>query len=477
MPGSIPPGCDTFAASAPPQSWRKYAQGSGTSAASNLTTVVTPVTAVPPTLQPEIVVRVFEDGRVLETLEHLETTARACADASLWSLSDTEVADCLDLAHQIQQESTAILLHLVHAADTRGLADQHGCRSTAGWLRARLRLDPHTARTLTGQATALHRHPAVDQALSHGDIDLRQATAITDALDDLPDQIDTATTEQATTTLLHHARQLPAAPLRKLGARILEHVAPEIADRHDEAALTREERRAHRKRGFTLGLPVHGLVRVGGFLTTEDAAIVQAALDPLCTPQPGDLRSPAQQRADALVEICRLTLRTTELPDTGGEPPQVAVSVAFDPLTSTLGTGRFDTGQRLSATAVRRLACDAKILPVVLGAQGQVLDAGRTRRLATGPLRRALVLRDHGCAFPSCDRPPRWCDSHHVVHWADNGPTNLDNMVLVCARHHRLLHEGDWSVRLDADQLPEFIPPAHVDPTRTPRRNIFHPRT
>jgi hypothetical protein len=130
----------------------------------------------------------------------------------------------------------------------------------------------------------------------------------------------------------------------------------------------------------------------------------------------------------------------------------------------------------ISPTQAWRLACDAKILPAVLGGDGAVLDLGRTRRLFDGPLRRALVLRDGGCAFPQCDRPPRWCHAHHLTHWVDGGATCLDNAVLLCGAHHRVIHRGEWTVRLGPDRLPEFIPPAHTDPEQRPRRNTFHRR-
>ena len=131
----------------------------------------------------------------------------------------------------------------------------------------------------------------------------------------------------------------------------------------------------------------------------------------------------------------------------------------------------------MSPPVVRRLACDAQLLPIVLGGAGQVLDAGRARRLATGPLRRALVVRDRGCAFPTCDRPPRWCDGHHVVPWTAGGPTRLDNLVLLCRQHHRLLHHGDWTVRIAGDGLPEFLPPPVLGEQQHPRRNRYHRRT
>jgi hypothetical protein len=142
-----------------------------------------------------------------------------------------------------------------------------------------------------------------------------------------------------------------------------------------------------------------------------------------------------------------------------------------------------DTGQTLTPRQVRRLACDARVLPAILGGDGEVLELGRSRRLFTGPVRRALTLRDGGCAFPGCDRPPRWCDAHHLRSWLTGGPTDVDNGVLLCGYHHRLVHRhtadpaNRWTVRLGPGRRPEFLPPAHLDPARRPRRNRYHPRT
>jgi hypothetical protein len=231
-------------------------------------------------------------------------------------------------------------------------------------------------------------------------------------------------------------------------------------------------------------------------MTTEAAAIVDAALDPLCAPQRDALgrrtadgqdvevddtageraRTPAQRRHDALVEVCELVMRVGDLPESGGEPTRMVVTVPFDVLRGELGAGTLDTGERLTPEQTRRRACDARILPVVLGGAGQVLDVGRQQRTVTGSLRRALVARDGGCAFPGCDRKPRWCHGHHIHGWAKGGVTSLDNSVLVCSHHHQVVHRGDWQVRLGSDRLPEFIPPAYIDPDQRPRRNV-HLRT
>jgi hypothetical protein len=151
--------------------------------------------------------------------------------------------------------------------------------------------------------------------------------------------------------------------------------------------------------------------------------------------------------------------------------------VPFDVVTQSLGRGVTDSGTPITAEQARRLACDARIVPAVLGGQGQVLDLGRSRRLITGAVHRALVLRDGGCAFPGCDRPPRWCDAHHIVPWSRGGVTSLDNAVLLCGFHHRLMHRTAWRVRLGHDGFPVFVPPAHLDRQRRPRRNLYHRRT
>jgi uncharacterized protein DUF222/HNH endonuclease len=434
------------------------------------------------------VVHVFEYGRMAAEMQQVNESAAKLAAAPLWPLSDDELTDMLLVAHRLEQTAAALQARLVHQAETRGLPAASGHRSTKGWLRNLLRIDPQPARELTEHAAALAGSPALEQAVLDGHIDLRQAAVIAATVAAVPADLDGCAdvslaetgriAERAQAALLEMAARLPAYQLRRVGERILAHVAPHLADEADQAALARQDARAQQRRAFTLSLPVDGLVRLSGVLGAEDAATVRAALHPLCAPIPGDERSAAQRRADALIDVCKLALRTGQLPESGGEPPQVTVTVAYDPLVRALGAASTDTGERLPAATARRLACDARILPVVLGADGQILDAGRTSRLATGPLRRALHVRDQGCAFPDCDRPPRWTDAHHITPWADGGATTLDNLVLLCRYHHRLVHHrtAGWQIRLGADRRPDFIPPPAVDPQQRPRRNLYHLR-
>ncbi|MBU2664325.1 HNH endonuclease [Actinoplanes bogorensis] len=479
---------------------------------------------------------------MLAEIQLLGKDTTALAAAPLWSLSDDQVTDSLKAAHRLEQAATALKVQLVRQACSRALPAAHGFRTPARWLRELLLVDPQPARELVEQATALSRHTIVEQAVLDGAIDLRQAAEIATTMAALPTDlaaidtdadpdmaVDPATVDpaaadpaaadpaaadpaaadpaaadpaaadpaaadpavadpvapgtpelvrQAAHTMIDMAGRLSAFQLRHIGERILAHVAPYLADQAEAAALARQEARAHRRRGFTLSLPVDGLVRLSGQLGAEDAATLKAALHPLCRPTPDDDRTPPQRRADALIEICRLALRTGDLPDDGGQPAQLAVTVAYDPLTRTLGTATTDTGERLSPASARRLACDAQLLPILLGGAGQILDAGRTRRTATGPLRRALHVRDQGCAFPDCDRPPRWTDAHHITAWTTGAATDLDNLVLLCRAHHRLIHHptAGWHLRLGPDRQVEFLPPPHIDPSQGPRRNLYRLR-
>ncbi|HEX7745406.1 MAG TPA: DUF222 domain-containing protein [Micromonosporaceae bacterium] len=414
-----------------------------------------------------------------ETLAQIAEAASACADVSVWALGDTELVAALDAVHMAEQRLAAVQLTLVREIDGRGLAKADGASSTAVWLRDRLRIGGPATRRLVDLAGSLDSAPAVVRdALVRGTISVEQGRVIAQAVAAVPAEAGAEVTEKAAQLLVDWADRFEPEILRRLGERVLSHVAPDLADHVELRALQATAARALSRRHVTLSDQPDGQVRLSGSLDVETAAVVRAAIDPLCAPAgPDDDRTPGQRRADALGEVCRLALHTGQLPANGGDGPQVVVTVEHEALAGRLGTGALDTGVRLTPAAVRRLACDAGILPAVLGGAGQVLDVGRQRRLITGPLRRALVLRDRGCVFPGCDRPPRWCDAHHVVHWTDGGPTALHNAVLLCGHHHRLIHAGDWAVHLAADGMPEFVPPAWLDPLQRPRRNLYHRRS
>ena len=140
-----------------------------------------------------------------------------------------------------------------------------------------------------------------------------------------------------------------------------------------------------------------------------------------------------------------------------GERPHVVVTMDIASLERRAGR-RLDLEDvgRIDGETARRLACDSTVSRVITGAASQPLDVGRKTKVVPPALRRAVAVRDGGCAFPGCDRPSSWCDAHHVDHWADGGTTSIDNLVLLCRRHHRLVHHRRFTVEM-TDERPQFF--------------------
>jgi uncharacterized protein DUF222 len=411
---------------------------------------------------------------MLDALVRLGEALVECHASPVWTLSGTVLIEGLDDIVRLQSQLEALRLTFIHEIHAQGIARTTGAPSTATWLRDRYHTAPD--RRSIDLATWLHHDGApTATALAAGHINPQQARVIAKAVHDLPPE----RRHEGQQNLIHHATTLGPDQLTKAGDHLFELLDPHGAEQREAERLRRTERRAAQDRSFTLTDNGDGRVRVTGWLTPEAAAAVTAALDPLCKPGTGgaDLRTPTQRRADALAAVCRLALDCGKLPDNGGVRPQVVVTLNYDALRQQIGTATLDDGTRLSATEARLAACDVRIIPAVLGGKGQVLDVGRERRTFTGALRRALVLRDGGCAFPGCDRPARWAEGHHTVHWADGGKTSLSTGVLLCRHHHGVIHRGEWEVRINpTDGLPEFLPPSYVDKQRTPIRNHFHRR-
>src|SRR6266498_1253266 len=412
---------------------------------------------------------------IVNAVADLEATLDGCADARLWSLSVKELDDLLPRAHALLARITGTLvLPLIREADSRGACQEYDAASTADWVRYLLRIPARQAKQLIGLARAVEGDAtATGTALAAGRISAEHAQVITESLAALPEQAEGWVADAAEEHLLDAAADHDPKALHRIGRRIVEVIDPDHGDELLRRQLDRADRQAEESRELH-GIPSGGRVRLTGWLDNEGWQILRTALDPLAAPRPADAGQPdprpyPRRMADALVELADRALRGGDLPTHGGEKPTLILTLDYTKLAAEIGTGTLDTGEHLPASTVRRLACDAKIIPAVLGGPSQPLDLGRAQRTVTTALRRALVLRDAGCTFPGCDLPPGWCDAHHLLSWANGGPTDLLNTVLLCPRHHHTAHHQHWTIRIAPDGLPEFIPPPWIDPQQRPR--------
>ena len=418
---------------------------------------------------------------ILDMLDGLDNDDRALAtDEQRMSLTAAAIhaADRLrTLASVLVAETSA------HGSDmaTTGL-------SVVSWLADTRRMTRREVSALLHEGRDLHAFPLLQEAAEKGEVSPQQARAITRVLTDLPDDLDPALLRKAETTMVGYAGEFDSAGLATLSGHLLEVIAPETADELEARRLEREERKARRNRHLSFTPDGQGSVLLRGRLPLLGAqtliaqieAIANAehrraldALDPLA-----EEVTPSMRRADALIALARAAALHRDAPAHGGDRPRIVVTLPLDRLHDlAAGAELLGPGQPISAGALRQLCCDADLVPVVLGSASEVLDVGREHRLVTGPIRTALGIRDGGCAFPGCDKPPAPCHAHHIVPWQDGGPTSLDNLVLVCAHHHNIIEPTAgppgrrWDIRLGTDGIPEVLPPTHVDPTRRPRRH------
>jgi hypothetical protein len=362
----------------------------------------------------------------------LTAAVLALDDVPLDRLSDVGLAAELRAVWSATCRLHAQLSRRIAAFDERGAAARDGARSTRTWLRHRLRIDGVDAARQVTVANGLTRLPLTAAAYSRGEVSTDHAAAICEAAWQLGDAVMAAGAERM---LLDLARREAPGRVRRLARRLRERVDP--------AGSLAAARRARDERFLDAARGASGSIVLRGQLDAADGEIVVTALAATAEAS-ADTRTGAQRRADALVAACRSALRADLF--FRGERPRVVVTVPLSALRGEHGEPVLGSGEPVPAATARRLACDAGIIPAVLGASSEPLDIGRESRVVPQGLRRALELRDRGCRFPDCDVQAGWCEAHHVVHWASGGPTTVDNLVLLCPYHHVLTHDGGWRV-------------------------------
>jgi hypothetical protein len=331
------------------------------------------------------------------------------AGRPLYGLSDSDLRAAIDDTFGCRAAVDGLLVALLQELDGRGLPLRDGASSTVAWVRDRERVSGSVAHRFVRAARAIGGAAVTGDALRRGVVNVEQAEVIARHVTAVP--VDRQV--EAETALVAHAARFGPKELGVLGARIVGYVEAEVrADDPDAVTLAEQaegrrleaaEARAVERRHLTVTDLRDGTYRVFGRLDAEGATVLRTVFDTLCKPCPADKvapRSASVKRADALVETCRIALATGRLPRHGGDPVQVTVTIPIQALQSRVGHATLDDGTPLSPSAARRLACEAGIIPAVLGGASQPLDVGRQQRLVAGPLRRAVLLRDRGCAFP-----------------------------------------------------------------------------
>lgn len=442
--------------------------------------------------------------------------------SSRWQRGVVELLHELREVESRMRRDYSTALELISELDIRDGARECGYPGLAQLLKDVLRVSTAEAKRRIQHANTVTEVPLVSggaiaaplpataAALREGELGAEHVGVIAKTLSALPPHVSPAQREAAEASLVDAARATDPATLTTFATQLRAYLDQDGTPPSDaELAQPVNELRLATRR--------NGRLAFAGELDAESGALLRAVISPLAKPRPSrdtgpDPRSAAERDGDALVEILRLAADSGTLPSEAGEKPHLLVIVPLQTLVdgvrqptldgvsktllgggggvpgggqAVLGVGEpvvLDGGQsmfggamldgvgRIDAGSARRIACDARVIPAVLGAGSEVLDLGRASYIVNLAIRRALILRDCGCAFPGCGRPHQWCHAHHIVHWADGGSTSLDNLVLLCGHHHRLIHHSEWRCAV-RDGTAEFRPPKYVDPEQRPRRN------
>ncbi|MEU7815671.1 DUF222 domain-containing protein [Pseudonocardia sp. NPDC049154] len=419
----------------------------------------------------------MDTGAVGTGRDRLQQAIAQLVDAAGPTATADEVIDAVRAYEEARRFLDRAVVNATADLQRRGVFAERGYRSPTGALADLLGWERFEARRrvlaaenvcaqigLDGTASPA-RLPATATVFACGEAGLRHVEVIARLLASGPARrLDPETWAGAEVQLAGKAGIYTPSELHTWGTQLIEILDQDGPEPDDSPPAQLNELRISRFRTRSGG-------KVSGRF--DDAAMfdaIAAAVDAGAAPRDtDDQRTTAERQAEALAEVCVQVLSRGRLPETGGRRPQLTVTVRLEDLERRASSASLEFGGRLTPQTLRQLACDAGVIPVVLDGTGVPLDVGRIGRIVPDGLRRAVTVRDGGCAFPGCDRPPSWCEIHHVREWQHGGPTSLRNLVMLCTVHHRLIHHSHWEIRMP-DGLPEFLPPSWIDRSRTPRR-------
>ncbi|MDN4162300.1 HNH endonuclease signature motif containing protein [Nocardioides abyssi] len=381
---------------------------------------------------------------------------RSACGSQLWQMSDTEVSTALLEATRLRAQVEALELRLAAEADRRAVGDKVGATDTASWWGHETHQDRPAAKRRIRLAESLDRHAPTSAALMEGAISVDHARVITDCIDRLPDDLpDLTIPERAEKHLLNEALDVTPKTLAILAKHVLTVVAPEIGEERDARALEREEREARANAWLTMCPDGKGSVRGKFSVPTLHGEMLKKMLLAFAAPKHQAATKRDDQDRSAVVErrpspermgdaFCELLERlpADHLPKLGGLNASVVVLIDYTDLQSDTGRATLESGEPISASLARRMACEAGLLPAVLGRTSELLDLGRTARLFSGAQRRGLAITQKTCTAVGCDWPAHLCHAHHDDSWLRGGSTDLANGRLLCPRHHARIHDS-----------------------------------
>lgn len=409
---------------------------------------------------------------ILVAASVIDEALKAVADTIPTFLPTTDKAEALRELLRIESRVAELRMRIL--ADSADLAAESGARDAAGWFADATRTRFEDARADLRLATALDRRwQALGAAVREGGVNTAQARVIVRALDALPDEVPRDVLGAAEASLIEHAARFTPKQLARIGHHVLTVVAPGLVDEAEGRRLAALEAEGRRRTRLTLRRLGNGTTRLSGVLpdavATRLATYLEAHANPRrdLDPSPEDGAGPdvvarlayPRRLGEAFCQLLE-TLDPKRLPVHGGDATTMIVTIPFATLASEIGAAEVlgagtvpsgpDTdpcaGETITAAQARRLACNARLVPAVLGGESEVLDLGRTQRLFSPAQRRALLLRDRTCRAEGCDIPGTWAEAHHWISWASGGLTDLDDGVLLCSHHHHRVHDPDHVV-------------------------------
>ena len=388
--------------------------------------------------------------RILEAVSGLRAAVAGAADANPVFLTTDEKREAILELVRVKSQITELLLRVETAAGD--VAMQECARDVSAVLVAAGHYDPVAARREVELGNALERYEVIRAALAAGDLIEEQARVIAHALDELPEEADGELVARAERQLCEWGGDYSPRVLRKLGQRILTTLDPEVGEAAEARALLRLEQDAADRARLSIRQMGDGTTQINALVPDAVGGRLKTLLESFAQPRIAALEADGKRRrhdklmAEAFGELLE-RIDTKKLPKHGGVSTTVVVTIGLEQLRQDLSTADIlGTDTLLSATEVRRLACNAGIIPMVLDGKGRILDLGRTQRLFNESQRTAMWVRDKQCRAEGCTVPAAWCDAHHLNPWSKGGKTNLKDGALLCGFHHQRAHDPRYEM-------------------------------